>query len=130
MKKIYGLIILMLTLGGIANAQSENAVTGLRNTANHVELFTNPSTNEINIRVTNPKYKSVQFQLYNVVGNLQKSKVQEVKQGKVFAREDASKYKFYKLNTNNLASGYYLLVLKDPKTHFYKALQFQKISSQ
>ncbi len=84
------------------------------NQKNRIEIYPNPATDYLTITINHSNLKSVQFELYNIIGNKQKLNVEEVSGDK------------YKLDVKDYTSGYYLIVIKDPVTRFNEAFKFQK----
>lgn len=81
---------------------------------NRIELYPNPVTEYLNITIENSTFKSVEIELYNIIGNNLKINVEETGKDK------------YRLDLKDINPGYYLIVIKDPITHKNKSFKFQK----
>jgi len=79
-----------------------------------VELFPNPATDFLNVSLGNSRFKDVQFEMYNIIGN------------KLDFELDAVGSNSYKVNVKDLHQGYYLLIIKDPISRYNKAFKFRK----
>ncbi len=79
-----------------------------------VELYPNPSIDFLNIVLENSKLKDVKFEMFNIIGN------------KISFSMDMKGTNKYKINVKEFNSGYYILVISDPATHFNKAYKFRK----
>ncbi|MCG8474287.1 MAG: hypothetical protein MI784_02230 [Cytophagales bacterium] len=95
-------------------AQSDKPMVGLKTTQNQVNIIS--YSDFLNLTIDNSTLKDLKLEVYNIIGGTQKLRVQEVK-----------KNKNYKIDTKKLATGYYLLVLKDSRTKFNQAYRFRKI---
>lgn len=116
-KKLLLLFLLLLSYN-FTIAQSyperayENQEIRLRNS---VEIFPNPTTDYLNIKIKQAELSSIGFEMYNIIGNVIKIEYEKV---------DNSTYK---IPVKELTNGYYVLIIKDEETKFRKALKFLKI---
>lgn len=79
-----------------------------------VELFPNPATEILNIKLINSNFRNVEFEVYNVIGN------------KLEIELDAVNAENFRINVKDFNTGYYLLIVKDPVSRFNKAFKFRK----
>jgi hypothetical protein len=79
-----------------------------------INLYPNPANDFVTITITDKDLKSVDFEMYNIIGNKMKLELEPVSKNQ------------YKLNVKEYNSGYYLLVVKDPQTRYSEAFKFQK----
>ncbi len=79
-----------------------------------VELYPNPATDFLNIKLKDSNLKNVQFEMYNVIGNKLELELETVNAEN------------YKVNVKNFNSGYYLLIIKDQNSRYNKAFKFRK----
>lgn len=87
--------------------------TTLQNTTK-IELYPNPTSDFITVIIDKEKLKSVDFEMYNIIGNHMNISIEEQNQRQ------------YKVNVRDYNPGYYLLVIKDPITRYSEVLKFQK----
>lgn len=124
--KIYLTIILffLLFLSGPVFSQvgpiSENKTElpkvnaeSLKNVA-EIELYPNPTTDFLNVKLKDSNMKNIQFEMYNVIGNKLDLEVETVNTEN------------YKINVKDFNSGYYLLIVKDQNSRYNKAFKFRK----
>lgn len=79
-----------------------------------IEVYPNPTTDFITITLDRSKLKSLEFEMYNIIGNHMSIAVEE------------QNYRQYKIDVTQCTPGYYLLVVKDPVTRFNQVVKFQK----
>ena len=79
-----------------------------------IELYPNPTSDFITITIDREKLKSVEFEMYNIIGNHMNIALEQ---------ED---YRQFKINVRDYNPGYYLLVVKDPITRYNQVVKFQK----
>ena len=83
-------------------------------TVNHIDLYPNPVSDYLNIKIENSTLENVEFELYNIIGASLKIDVEERGTNN------------YKIDIKDLYPGYYLLIVKDPIKRFNKSFKFQK----
>jgi hypothetical protein len=79
-----------------------------------IELYPNPTSDFITVTIDREKLKSVEFEMYNIIGNHMNIAMEQ---------ED---YRQFKINVREYNPGYYLLVVKDPITRYNQVVKFQK----
>jgi hypothetical protein len=79
-----------------------------------IELYPNPTTDFITVTIDREKLKSVEFEMYNIIGNHMNIAIE---------KED---YRQFKINVREYNPGYYLLIVKDPITRYNQVVKFQK----
>ena len=124
MKFTLSLVLFVTLLCGYVSAQNSPLnreqgdelpdLKGDLNQKNRIEIYPNPSTDYLTVTIANSDLKSVEFELYNIIGNKQKLNVEEISGNR------------YKLNVKDYTQGYYLIIVKDPITKFSEAFKFQK----
>lgn len=82
---------------------------------NTVEIFPNPASDHVNVKIKQAELSSVGFEMYNIIGNVVKIKSEQVDKTT------------FKIPVKDLPNGYYILIVKDDGTKFRKALKFLKI---
>ncbi|BDC98089.1 T9SS type A sorting domain-containing protein [Persicobacter psychrovividus] len=99
-----------------ASAQTDTKLPlGLRPVTEHVDVYPNPTNDILHVKLDNVNVKSLEMQVFNIIGNNIKIDAEEV-----------IKNRYYRINTHDFQPGYYLLVLTDPKTRFNKAIRIKK----
>ncbi len=116
--KITILSALLALLAAPAFAQSIGELDRFSNevleSRNEVKLFPNPSVEYLNVTIANSDLENVTFTVHNIIGNVVEVEVEEV------GPSD------YKVNVEDLPTGYYLLAIKDEKKHFQETYKFLK----
>ena len=80
-----------------------------------VQLYPNPTVNDLNINLNTDKLQDVSFELYSLIGS------------KLTFSVEKKADNHYKIPVDKLGAGYYLLIVKDRNQHFKKAYKFQKL---
>ena len=122
MKRLLAYIILIfLSFPLLLTAQETGGNDPAQTTAsvqlsdkNQVELFPNPVTTYLYVEIYNPDMIKPSFELRNIIGNEFQIEVQEMAPFK------------YRIPMENLAQGYYFLVVQDETTRFKQAFKFLK----
>jgi len=78
-----------------------------------IEFFPNPVTEVLNITIKG-NLENTNFTLHNIIGNRIKIQPEKVSENQ------------YKINVNGLASGYYLLMIRDERNAFSYTHKFLK----
>ncbi|MEO1052662.1 MAG: T9SS type A sorting domain-containing protein [Bacteroidota bacterium] len=111
--KFFKLIIFVLAvvaMGGKSFAQTGGVEPIFQNDkltiSNKVEIYPNPTTEFINIQITKSNLKEVKFYLYNIIGNEMRVNLENLGDDN------------YRIDVRDVPQGYYLLSIKDDKTHF------------
>jgi len=81
---------------------------------NKVRLFPNPTIDYLSIEIINSNLEDVEFTVHNIIGN-----IVEVDVDKISNNE-------FKIDVESLPTGYYLVAIKDNKTHFRETYKFLK----
>jgi hypothetical protein len=123
-KNLLGLLFLFCFSTGIILAQTkpgesvpaENPFSSGQTLSNrpNVELYPNPSTEFLNIKIDNNEFQNVKFELFNIIGNAMPMEVEETGKNR------------YRIPVKNLSSGYYLLIISDKDKKYTAAYKFQK----
>ena len=115
------IVFMGLILAGAAflplSAQDEDSgssTSGLSLNRNTVELFPNPASDFITLTLADSESQGVEIDIYNIIGNKLRIEVEELDKRQ------------YKIPVKDLAPGYYLVVLKDSRSRYTRALKFQK----
>ena len=114
------ILTLALALSGVAHAQSGDVVSKEAPYSreviqeNIIEIYPNPAVRFLTINVQNSTMVNTEFELHSIIGNEMIITIQELGQGK------------YRIPVENLATGYYFLVVKDEETRFKRAYKFLK----
>ena len=119
MKKLPVILILVLIAGLFGNAYAQgNGEIGFNTNSlseiNKVEIFPNPSVDFLNIEINNSKMENPVLELYSIIGNVVKIKLEKVKKNK------------FRIDVTNIPSGYYLLSIRDQQTSFKETYKFLK----
>jgi len=121
MKQIWAIACFLILSVMAANAQNSTA-NELPNVGNQslkqpfvVELFPNPSVDFLNISISDAEMKNPQFEMFTVIGNKLSFEVE---------KESSTNYK---VNVQDFAPGYYLLIVRDPATRMNRAFKFRKL---
>jgi len=83
-------------------------------TVNHIDLYPNPVSDYLNVKIENSTLENVEFELYNIIGTSLEISVEQ---------RGANTYK---IDIKDFYPGYYLLIVKDPIKRFNKSYKFQK----
>jgi len=123
-KKLLYFFLLTITTSGILWAQSpqgENFTGELPLYSDKalevtptVELYPNPTTEFLNIKLENFKYENVEFELFNIIGNSLPIEVEEIGTNR------------FRIPVKKFTSGYYLLIISDKDKKYTSAFKFQK----
>ncbi|GJM59788.1 MULTISPECIES: T9SS type A sorting domain-containing protein [Persicobacter] len=114
--KVLFMLAFTMVLSLTAFAQTENALPlGLRTVNDRVEVYPNPNNDVLHVKLDNINVNSLEMEVFNIIGNNIKIDAEEV-----------IKNRYYRIDTHDFQPGYYLLVLKDPKTRFNKAIRIKK----
>lgn len=114
------LVILMILTCNLAFAQTPGVEgTEFENQelrfTNVVEIFPNPTSDFLHVTIKDSEMTSVGFEMYNIIGNMLRVEYEKVGSNK------------FKIPVKDLASGYYMLIIKDDDTRYRKAFKFMKI---
>ncbi|MGK7394824.1 MAG: T9SS type A sorting domain-containing protein [Candidatus Cyclobacteriaceae bacterium M3_2C_046] len=121
-KKLLAILVLSyFTSFGLAQAQTgndseaspfvEKKITEIKTS---IELYPNPSTENLFIKIEGDKLDKVKFEVYNIIGNSVKIEVEKINDNK------------YKIPVKNFAPGYYFLVILDKDKRYNESFKFQK----
>ncbi len=91
-----------------------NMVVGNINVTNTITLYPNPTVKDLIIQVDNSTLKNTQIELHSLIGNQIDITPERIGEGK------------YSVSVENLASGYYLIVVRDDQSRFKVARKFLK----
>ena len=113
------IFLLCLTISAsIAQSNGETqpsfAEKELKEVKTTVELYPNPVTDYLHVNIESENLENVEFEIYNIIGNLIKIEVEHV-----------NNYQF-KIPVRTLPSGYYLLIISDKTTKYNQPFKFQK----
>lgn len=81
--------------------------------SNHVQLFPNPSTDFLTVKIENFDLKEVNIVVHNIIGNAVDVTTEEIGKGE------------YRVKVEDLNPGYYLISIRDDK-YFREAYKFLK----
>ncbi|UXP32847.1 T9SS type A sorting domain-containing protein [Reichenbachiella agarivorans] len=81
---------------------------------NQIDVYPNPSTDFIIVKIDNSTLKKVVFQLHSMIGNTVDVKAEEVGKNR------------YKIDLRTFSSGYYFLIIEDEQSQFKEAYKFLK----
>ena len=110
------LIILAATYTGIAQsefASSGSSFSTLEEVV-QVDLYPNPATEQINVRVSDNSAKKLVFQMHNIIGNKIQIQAEEISPG------------HYRIRLEDLTPGYYLLSVREEGKSKNKVHKFLK----
>lgn len=79
-----------------------------------VEIFPNPATEFINVKFTSPIANKVRFSVHNVIGNTMELESEVIDEHEI------------RIRLKDLATGYYLISLKDERTNLSSTYKFLK----
>lgn len=117
-KKLLLTFLIFTTFSLVGMAQSLQDMPSFENqeikVRNLIEIYPNPTTDFIHVEIKESEFNSVGFEMYNIIGNTIKVSYEQV-------RKD-----LYKIPVKDLASGYYMLIVKDDETRYRKAFKFMK----
>ena len=82
---------------------------------NQIDIYPNPASKHIFIKIDNSELEKVEIELYNIIGTSLKFELEEITKSN------------FKIGVEEFPPGYYLLIVKDPITRFNKAFKFHKI---
>lgn len=112
---------LVLSLAAMAQDQSSavvsterNMVVGNIDVTNTIKLYPNPTVTDLFIQVENSTLKNTQIELHSLIGNQITISPERIGEGK------------YRVSVEGLASGYYLIVVRDDQSRFKVARKFLK----
>ena len=112
------LMVIGLSVTGLAHAQSrpdtQPAMSEEVNLVKSVHLFPNPATEFIDVKLEQLPASSVSLTVHNIIGN-------ELQVETEVLEEDLIRVK-----VKDLASGYYLLAVKDEESNFRDTYKFLK----
>lgn len=79
-----------------------------------VEIFPNPATEFVNIKFVPPIANKVRFSVHNVIGNTMELESEVIDEHEI------------KIKVKDLATGYYLISVKDDRSNFSGTYKFLK----
>ncbi|MDQ3535854.1 MAG: T9SS type A sorting domain-containing protein [Bacteroidota bacterium] len=82
---------------------------------NLVDIYPNPTSDFLHVEIKESELITVGFEMYNIIGSKIKVSFEQV--GK----------NHFKIPVEDLANGYYVLIVKDDETRYRKAFKFMKI---
>ena len=94
-------------------ASSESSFSSFEETV-QVDLYPNPATEQINIRVSDNSARKLVFQMHNIIGNKIQVQAEEVAPG------------HYRIRLEDLTPGYYLLSVREEGKSKNKVHKFLK----
>jgi hypothetical protein len=99
---------------GPEGASDASAFSGDILQENVIDIYPNPAVRYLTVNIQNSTLENTEFELHSIIGNQMTISVQDLGQGK------------YRIPVENLATGYYFLVVKDEETRFKRAYKFLK----
>jgi len=112
---LFALIIFNISFAqNNSETQSSFAEKELKEVKTSVDLYPNPVTDFLHIKIDTENLDNAEFEIYNIIGNSIKIDVEQVNNHQ------------YKIPVRTLASGYYLLIIQDKTTKYNQAFKFQK----
>ena len=123
MNRVITFLFFLLTTAISTYAQSQsgnryekesNIKKPLINLDKQIHLYPNPTKEYLNAEILSSELKTLTFSMYNIIGN-----PIDVKLEKLYGNK-------YRLDVTDYESGYYILMIKDKKTHFRQAFKFLK----
>lgn len=79
-----------------------------------VEIFPNPATEFVTVKFANPIANKVKFSVHNVIGNIMELESEIVDEHEI------------KIRVKDLATGYYLVSVKDERSNLSSTIKFLK----
>jgi hypothetical protein len=107
------LVFLLVSFGSFAQASEVNSVAGI-DKAKFVQVYPNPADEFVNIKFENTKVSEVKLTLHNLIGNEVNVESEKVDDHHV------------RLRVKDLASGYYLVAVRDKDFKFRATYKFLK----
>lgn len=108
-------LALSIGLGALAqSAEVQLKVDEGIKPSNKVNLYPQPATEFVIVKIENSTLEDAKFELYNIIGTPVKVDVEELNNGE------------YKIWLKDLNTGYYMVVIKDTSTRYQKAFKFLK----
>lgn len=108
-------LTLSISLAGVSqSAEFQLKVDESLKPNNKVNLYPQPATEFIIVRIENSTLAEASFELFNIIGTPVKVDVEEINNGE------------YKIWLKDLNTGYYMVVIKDTATRYQKAFKFLK----
>src|SRR5689334_15373671 len=111
---LLGLIIFLV---GAAKAQSQSEYTGQPeklDLAKSVQIFPNPATDFVSVKIEQIKAQDIQLSLRNIIGNEISVETEVIDEHEL------------RIRVKDLAAGYYLLAMKDRDSKFRGTYKFLK----
>ena len=114
------LLAILIIVGAVFTGYSQSEVANSGNSFSsldeviQVDLYPNPATEQINIRVSDNSAKKLLFQMHNIIGNKIQIQVEEVAPG------------HYRIQLEDLTPGYYLLSVREEGKSKNKVHKFLK----
>jgi hypothetical protein len=82
---------------------------------NKIEIFPNPASEFIYIKINNSEFENIEMELFNIIGNSLSFELEEIEKNS------------YRIKVEDFPPGYYLLMIKDPIKRFNQAFKFHKV---
>ncbi len=113
--KLFSVVLLLLAFQlSIAQSQPEASVTQEINFIKSVQLFPNPATEFVDVQLDQIPAEKVSLTLHNIIGN------------KLEIETEILDEHLIRVKVKDLASGYYLLAVKDEDSKFRGTYKFLK----
>lgn len=113
--KLFSVVLLLLAFQlSIAQSQPETSVTQEINFIKSVQLFPNPATEFVDVQLDQIPAEKVSLTLHNIIGN------------KLEIETEILDEHLIRVKVKDLASGYYLLAVKDEDSKFRGTYKFLK----
>lgn len=109
---ISGYMIAQPTEGG--EEGSSFAEKELTEVSTKVELYPNPTTEFLYVKLGGKELENVEFEVYSIIGKAMKLEIEQVSQNK------------FKVPVRTLSQGYYFLIVHDKNVQYRKTYKFQK----
>jgi len=114
-RKLYFTLLFFMIIGMPNSfAQRSNSSFFDQEEKKNIEIYPNPSTEFLYVKVTDSSLEDIQFELHSIIGNQLETTVEEIKQG------------VYRISVANLTKGYYFIILTDEDARFKQAFKFLK----
>jgi hypothetical protein len=111
------LLALIIVLAGATKARSQSEYTGQPeklDLAKSVQIFPNPATDFVNVKIEQVRAQDLQLSLRNIIGNEISVETEIVDEHEL------------RIRVKDLAAGYYLLAMKDHDSKFRGTYKFLK----
>ncbi len=106
--------VVMTTIVSMGQIKEESFFHRTPDPIKSVEIFPNPATEFVNIKFVPPIANKVRFSVHNVIGNTMELESEVIDEHEI------------KIRVKDLATGYYLISVKDDRSNFSGTYKFLK----